>query len=99
MTTLMKKTLDSKLTTHVTAMVLYQTNPNECLQSEKIDRIPLPTTQVEDKSISCQIIKKCVGVHNKPTYHTTSFKTNLNAVLDANSNQKDLIWALGLFVE
>lgn len=90
-----EETLDGKMTTHVTAMVMYQTAPDENHRSAAVERIPSSNIKVDFTEIlSCQTVKKCVGVHNKPDYHPSLFKHTENVSIDENNMLKDIIWVL-----
>lgn len=66
-----EETLDGKRTTHVTAMVFYQTAPDTCNFPRQIEKTPAPqnVSLNANELISCQTIKKCYGIKKKPEYY------------------------------
>lgn len=66
-----EETLDGKRTTHVTAMVVYQTAPDICNFPRQIQKTPIPqdVSLNANELIPCQTIKKCYGIKKKPEYY------------------------------
>lgn len=76
-----EETIDGKNTTHVTAMVLYQTATDPCSFSHQIERTPVPKdVRLTNELIPCQTIKKCYGVKTKPEYYPEKIDIHTNKI-------------------
>jgi len=93
-----EETLDGKKTTHVTAMVLYQTATDPCNSESQIERTPVPKDSnfKNNQLIPCQVIKKCFGIKKKPEHYPEQIEidTPTEEHFSMINNVSDLVWII-----